>query len=375
MIPLFKVAMAPSVPEAVSEVLVSGFVGQGPKVEAFESALRQEIPDHRLVTVNSATSGLHLAIDLVARRGPLASPERGEILTTPLTCTATNWPILANGLRIRWVDVDPATFNLDLDDLARKVNERTAAIVVVHWAGYPVDLDRLRAIQDDAEDRFGHRPPVIEDCAHAWGATYKGRRVGGHGNLAVFSFQAIKHLTAGDGGLLVVPDDELFERAKRLRWFGIDREAPDDVRLRNDIPEWGYKFHMNDINATIGLENLREVGALVRRHQENAAYLDGALAEVPGLRLPERADDRESSAWIYSLCVERRQDFVAKLDSAGIMARPVHERNDRYSVTLPFREDLPQLDSFADEFISIPNGWWVTDEDRAHIVSTIKSGW
>lgn len=376
MIPLFKVAMSPTAPDEVGRVLMSGFIGQGSKVEEFEAALRERIANPYLLTVNSATSALHLALHLVATEQPKNVPEpRDEVLTTALTCTATNWPILANGLRIRWVDVDPNTLNVDLDDLARKITARTAAIVVVHWAGYPVDLDRLRAIQDRAEQMFGYRPPIIEDCAHGWGSTYKSRPLGEHGNIVVHSFQAIKHLTSGDGGLLVLPEEEQYRRAKLLRWFGISREDSADFRCKDDIAEWGYKFHMNDINAAIGLANLREVDAVVRRHQDNADFFDSALDGVPGLRITERAPDRQSAHWIYSVRVRDRDAFVKRMTDAGIMVSRVHERNDIYTATREYASLLPGLDRIIDEVISIPNGWWVTDDDREHIAATIRAGW
>ena len=168
MIPLFKVAMSDDASARVTEVLHSGYIGEGPRVAEFEQALAGRIGNPRVATVNSATSGLHLALRLVAGGPESTGGEPAEVLTTALTCTATNWPILANGLRIRWADVDPATLNVDLDDLERKITPLTRAVVVVHWAGYPVDLDRLRDIVGRAEQRYGFPLPVIEDCAHAW---------------------------------------------------------------------------------------------------------------------------------------------------------------------------------------------------------------
>jgi dTDP-4-amino-4,6-dideoxy-D-glucose/dTDP-4-amino-2,4-dideoxy-beta-L-xylose transaminase len=367
-IPLFKVAMSDSAPAQVEKVLRSGYVGQGPKVDEFESALATRIGNSNVVTVNSATSGLHLALHMVAAGG-------GEVLTTPMTCTATNWPILANGLRIRWVDVDPATMNVDLDDLARKITAATRAIIIVHWAGYPVDLERLRQVLDQAEQTFGVRPMVIEDCAHAWGATYRGLPLGNHGNIAVFSFQAIKHLTCGDGGLMVLPDAELSHRARLLRWYGIDRDSDKRFAFEYDITEYGFKFHMNDINASIGLANLEHVDEIVRRHRRNAAYFDAELSGVPGLELTERSPDRESSFWIYTIKVDGRDGFMRKLDEAGVMVSKVHERNDTYGCVREYASALPGMDRVADRYVSIPVGWWLSEDDRAHIVSTIRSGW
>ncbi|MEU3170217.1 DegT/DnrJ/EryC1/StrS family aminotransferase [Streptosporangium sp. NPDC006930] len=374
MIPLFSVSMSADAPAAVAQILGSGRIGQGAKVEEFERALGAAIGNPRVATLNSATAGLHLALRLVAGDGGPGGDPEGEVLSTPLTMEATNWAILANRLRIRWVDVDPATLNVDLDDLARKISPRTRAIMVVHFAGYPVDLDRLEEILDEAEARFGFRPAVIEDSAHAWGATYRGRPLGNHGNISVFSFQAIKHLTSGDGGAIVLPTDEAHERARLLRWFGIDRTAD---RLRNppDVLEWGFKFHMNDINASIGLANLAGVDRVLARHRENAAFYDSELAGIPGLELTERAGDRESSFWIYPMKVEDRESFMKRMDDAGIMVSNVHERNDLHTCVREYSALLPNLERVAPRVVCVPVGSWVTDEQRGHIVDTIRKGW
>lgn len=380
-VPLFKVAMSDAAIGAVAEVLRSGYIGQGPKVDELELALASRIGNPRVLTVNSATSGLHLALHLQRARtagdGKPQLADGDEVLTSALTCTATNWPILANGLRLRWVDVDPANFNIDLDDLERKLSPRTRAVMVVHWGGYPVDLTRLSAILDRAEQRFGFRPVVVEDCAHAWASTYRDAPLGNHGNYCVYSFQAIKHLTCGDGGALVVPDDEQYARGKLLRWYGIDRESPDraDFRCEADIPEWGFKFHMNDISAAIGLANLATIDDVIARHRANAACYDAALAGCEGVTIGERNADRVSSYWIYTIRVERLDDFMRMLKSQGVAASRVHERNDIHSCVADYRTPLPNLDRVVREMVSIPVGWWVTDDQRERIVDLIRAGW
>lgn len=378
-IPLFRVAMAESAAARVAETLASGFVGQGPRVDEFEAALAARIGNPRVVTVNSGTSALHLALHLLRRPGPDGWPGLApgdEVLTTALTCTATNWPALAQGLRPRWVDVDPATLNLDLDDLEAKLSSRTRAILLVHWGGYPVDLDRVRAIQRRARELFGFAPAVVEDCAHAWASTYRGLPLGNHGNLCAFSFQAIKHLTCGDGGALVGGDDETYRRSRLARWYGIDRDNPRaDFRCENDVAEWGFKFHMNDIAASIGLENLRIVDAVVARHRENARYYDARLAGCPGVRLLEYAADRESSYWLYTLLVDRRDDFLRRAAGAGIVASRVHERNDVHTCVREFAAPLPLLDEVARRMVCIPVGWWVDDAQRERVADFIREGW
>src|SRR5262245_40924051 len=239
MIPLFKVAMSPAAPARIADVFSGGMMVHGPAVGAFEEALRSVIGNPHLAVVNSGASALHLAMRLVADPGPGAPPRPGwrdEVLATPLTFEAANFAFLANGLRLRWVDVDPDSFTIDLDDLARKISPATAAISLVHWAGYPVDLDRLRRILDEAEAAHGHRPLVVEDCAHAWGATLRGRLLSNHGNICIYSFHALKHLTCGTGGMITLPDQLLHERVQRLRWFGIGRAA-DRINANYDLAE------------------------------------------------------------------------------------------------------------------------------------------
>lgn len=375
MIPLLQVEMSEGAPAAVSRVLTSGMIGQGPVVDEFERALRERIGNPYVATVNSGTSGLHLALRLVTDPAGDGHEGQGEVLTTPLTMVAANWAILANGLRPRWVDVDPATLNMDLDDLARKITPATRAIVIVHFAGYPVDLARIGAILDEAEAVHGIRPALIEDCAHAWGATYRGRPLGNHGNIAIYSFQAVKHFTTGDGGLMVLPTAELNERARRLRWFGIDREVPARGLTRDNIPEWGYKFHMNDINAAIGLVNLAETDTVLGRYRDNAAFYDRELASAEGVRLTERAPDREPSFWVYPLLVSEKDAFIKHMTDAGVMVSQVHERNDLHTALRPYRALLPGLERAVEQLVCIPVGRWVSDEDRQHIVDAIKQGW
>ena len=373
MIPLFKVFMSSTAQQEVGKVLESGFIGQGPKVEEFETELKSYLSNDYICTTNAATSAEHLALHLMKKD---FISEGDEVLTTPLTCTATNWPILANGLNIKWVDVDYFNLNMDLDDLERKISPSTKVIFVVHWGGYPVDLDRIKNIVDKTEQMYGFRPLVIEDCAHAIGSTFNGRRIGNSGNFCTFSFQAIKHLTTGDGGLLVCPTNEFHRRAKLLRWYGIDRDTnKKDFRCEADIPEWGFKFHMNDIAAAIGVENLKHLDANLTTHKSNAHYYDQELEGVEGVRLTERDERMDSSFWIYSLFVERKDDFMAYMKECEIMVSQVHERNDIHSCVKQFNSHLPTLDKITPELISIPVGWWVTKEQREYIADCIKKGW
>jgi dTDP-4-amino-4,6-dideoxygalactose transaminase len=364
MIPLFKTAMSPNAALDVARVLNSGYVGQGNKVEWFETALREHFNYPSIVTTNSATSAIHLALHM------LKLPMGTQVLTTPLTCTATNWPIRANGLTPVWVDVNPGTLNICLQDVSSKLTELTQVLMLVHWGGYPIDLAQIEHIKQEYRNKYNKRLHVIEDCAHAWGAKYKGQPVGTHGNLSVFSFGPIKPLSCGDGGVLLCRSEEETERARLLRWYGIDRDN------RNcDIEEWGFKFHMNDINASIGLANLEMSKKLVYGHRRHSLIYDVQLQGIPGVKLLERNPSHESSCWLYTMLVERRGEFILKMMEHGIEARPVHKRNDQYTCVDYLKLDLPRLDSIYSNIVCIPNGWWLTEDDRNHIINTIRSGW
>jgi len=392
MIQLFKVYMSKTAKDVAGDVLDSGYIGQGAKVDEFELELKERFKNDYVVTTNSATSAEHLAIHMLKKpfkgvqfqdnqritHGKWEGIEDGdEVLATPLTCTASNFPILANNLKIKWVDIDPKTLNMDLDDLARKITPKTKAIMLVHWGGYPVDLDKIKEIQDWAEFYFGFKPAVIEDCAHSFGSKFKGQPIGSHGNICTFSFQAIKHLTSVDGGALVLPHSNLYNKAKLLRWYGIDRENnKKDFRCEADIEEWGYKFHMNDVNAVIGMENLKDVDEnVIKKHKSNAKFYDENLKDVKGVELLERDPRMESAFWIYSMLVDRKQEFMDYMKECGIMVSQVHERNDIHTTVREFKTILPNLDKITPRLISIPVGWWVTEEERQYIVDCIKKGW
>jgi len=359
-IPLFKVFMSPESVENTSCVLQSGFISQGKQVEEFERRLKQYFNYPYLLTTNSATSGLILALRL------LNLPSGSEVLCSPLTCFATTTAVLENRLKIKWVDVDKDTCNICLKDLALKISEKTKAVLFVHWAGSPVDLDKVREICKDI--------PVVEDCAHAFSAKYKGKHLGQHGNLAVYSFQAIKHLTTGDGGLLFCRNEEEYQRAKLLRWFGISREKPKgvDFRLEDDIKEWGYKFHMNDINASIGLGNLPYMNELTTKHKKNAEFYNRHFSRLFNVKILQQNSSAESAYWIYTLKVSDKNSFLNYMKEKEITASQVHNRNDIHSCVSEFKISLPQLDLLEKQIVSIPVGWWLTEEEKMRIITAVK---
>lgn len=380
--PLFKVYMNNTVGEDVTKVLLSGKISQYSQVTDFEKELSNFIGNSKLLTVNSGTSSLHLAYHLLKKPNEeLNFPgleDGDEVLTTALTCTATNWPILANNLKIKWVDIDPNNMNINLDDLKNKLSEKTKIICIVHWGGTPLNLNKLKEVCDYAENKYGFRPMVIEDGAHAFGAEYDGKKIGNHGNIVMHSFQAIKHLTTVDGGLLILPTQELYERGKLIRWFGISRERKNkqkDFRVEDDIKEWGFKFHMNDVNATIGLSNLPFAIENLEIHRKNAEYYNKELKNLKKITLLNIDSNINSAFWLYTFKIEgkNRDDFINFMTDKSICVSQVHGRNDTHSCVNDFKSNLPILDEYCEKVMCIPVGWWLTEDDTKYIVECIKT--
>jgi perosamine synthetase len=352
--------MPESVLEPVNSTLMSGYVGQGPRVEEFEEKLASWFNNRNVITVNSGTSAIHLALRL-------AGVGHGdEVISTPMTCTATNVPILERGASIVWADIDPDTGNVDPLDVERKITTRTKAILVVHWGGYPCDLFELNRIAQD------HGVKLIEDAAHAFGAQYQGNLIGAHSDFVCFSFQAIKHLTTVDGGALTTKNSDDYRRGKLLRWYGIDRETEQrDFRCEADVKEYGYKFHMNDVAATIGLAQLPHVPDVISKHRENARFYEERLSGLSRLRLLSYQSDRESSYWLFTIRVKDRPSFMEMARSEGFVVSQVHARNDEHTMFRDFRRVLPGVDAFSADHVSIPVGWWLTAADREQIANAV----
>lgn len=370
-IPLFTVFMSPDVDEPLLEVLHSGYIGQGPKVEEFEQKLGEYIGNHNVLTVNSATSGLHLALRLAK------VSEGSEVISTAMTCTATNMPILANGGKIVWADVDKDTGLIDPLDIERKITSKTKAIIVVDWGGTPCDMDAIMAIGKK------YAIPVIEDAAHAFGATYKGKKVGTIADFTVFSFQAIKHITTVDGGAVFCNDTSDFKRGKLLRWYGIDREGErKDFRCEEDIREWGYKFHMNDVNAVIGIQQLPHADEIIAKHRANARLYITQLSDY--YKQAWRVSyNHVGSFWLFTVLLPdagARLRFMQFMKDNNVMVSQVHARNDLHTTFIPYQVNLPGVTSFVDRQVSIPVHWKLSGSDVSRISKLCnrfakKEGW
>ena len=348
----------------VTEVLGTRWIGQGPKVDEFENNFASHFNlTGAPLAVGSGTDALHLAY-------LLAGVKTGDDVVVPLfTCTATNIPLLYIGARPIFIDINPSTMNISIDDLRKKITRKTKAIVCVHYGGLPCDMDEIHEIANH------YKIPVIEDAAHALGATYHGKYVGDISQFTMYSFQAIKHLTTGDGGMLVMKDRNKLALGQRLRWFGIDRANKQNGIWDNDIVEVGYKYQMTDIAAAVGLAGLEEISeTLAYRRNLFFRYLD-KLKNTKGISIVNDCDSRKThAAWLFTILAERRKELQHKLRLKGIESGQTHYRNDRYSIFQDVGK-YPGMDSVDDKYLVLPLHTKVSLQDVDRICEIINSGW
>lgn len=361
MIPLVKVAMPPreALMPALEAVLYGGVIAEGEHVYRFEDEFARHFGLKHVAATSSGTGALHVALLLAG-----AMPGT-EVITTSMTAEPTNTTILQTGATPVFADVDPSTGNLDPTDVAARITPRTRAICVVHYAGYPAKLDALRQLADQYDIA------LIEDCAHALGARWQNRPVGSFGDFAIHSFQAIKHMTTVDGGMLTLADGELLPQARKLRWFGMAKGVS---RTEVDITMPGYKYNMTNVAAVIGLQQLVGIDALLNSYIANGRAYDRALAAVSGVAPATVPADSAPSYWLYTLLADDADGVIRRLAEIGVMASKLHRPNHFHSVFRPFAGDLPGLDTFYRRLVHVPSGWWVTAEDRERIIDAISKG-
>ncbi len=343
-IPLFMPYVAPDAKDLVSNVLSTRWIGQGPLVKKFEEKFEETfLNGESAMAVGSGTDALHLSY-LLSNIGP-----GDEVIVPVFTCTATNIPLLYIGAKLKFVDVNPLTLNIDIADLKRKISKKTRAIVVVHYGGLPCEMDEILELAED----FGI--PVIEDAAHALGAIYKGRKVGTLSDFTMYSFQAVKHITTGDGGMLAIKNQSLIDRAMKLRWFGIDRSAKQKGIWENDITEIGYKYQMTDVSAALGLTALDTFNQVLEHRQKLLAQYQINLAQISNVTMLGAPDGvSEHAAWLCTIRTSKRRALQEFLFQNGVESNQVHYRNDRYTIFSDFRNDVPNMDSIENEYLVLP---------------------
>lgn len=361
--------------EAVAEAIRSGWVTTGPKVKEFEQEFADYCgPEAIAVSVNSATAGLHLALEALGI-GP-----GDEVIVPTWTFTASAEVVRYLGAEPVLVDVDPHTLNIDLASAEASVGDRTRAIMPVHFAGLPVPATSIRLFAEE------HDLHVVEDAAHAFPAASKGVTVGsGPSAATVFSFYATKTITTGEGGMVVTHDPWIAERLRVMRLHGISRDAFD--RYRSDVPAWrydvvapGYKYNLTDPAAAMGIVQLARAHQMRERRAEIAATYDRAFADLD-LQLPARGSERDLHAWhLYVVRVRVQADrdpFIEDLARMGVGTSvhfiPLHLQpywRDRGRLAT---ESFPVATSEFGRVVSLPIFSGMTDAQVARVVAAVRS--
>ena len=348
----------------VKKKLSGRWLGQGPMVDKFENDFKNKFARNcSAVATGSGTDSLHLAYILAGLK------KGDEVITTIFTCTATNIPMLYMGLKIKFADIDKETMNISIKSVKKLITKNTKAIVCVHYGGLPCDMDELIKISKK------NNITLIEDAAHALGAKYKGKPIGGISDFSTFSFQAIKHFTTGDGGMLIVKNKKLEDKAKRIRWFGIDRKKKQQGIWKNDVHEIGYKYQMTDIAATMGCDSLKEFNNIIKHRQKIYKTYLKELSKNKKVQCIHDYDKKKShGAWLFTISVSNKDFVQKKLRQHNIETNQVHFRNDRYSIFKKYvkGKKFPNMDYLENRYLVLPLHHKVTTKDAKFISKLVN---
>lgn len=386
--PLFKVHIdKKNALKKMAEVFDSGFINEGVQVTQLTEALQERFGTKQLILVNSCTSAITLALRLSGVK------RFNEVVSTSMTCVATNCPIATQDASIAWADIDPTTGCIDVESVKKafaanpKILNNVVfegqtvvkAVIAVAWAGNPPDLRALR----DLCDRY--KVKLILDAAHAFGAKYEGVDISSLPDYTCFSFQAIKHITTGDGGALVCRSEKDWLLSKQLKWFGIDRDAAKDANGNWKGQHWdfdvvtaGYKFNMNNLAAALGLSQLPHVDKILQGHIDNASRYDVLFSKSKFLTPLRVNEGAQSAHWVYTILLKEeyahlRDELLKRLNEEGVGAGLVHVPNDPYTCFSEFRTLLPGVKVFSERQLSLPVGWWLKKSDIDHIARRVNA--
>ena len=349
--------------EELKKTLESTWLNTGKKEKEFREKIKRHFNAKYVVACNSGTAALKIALKTLGV-GP-----GDEVVSTPYTFIATNTSILEVGATPVFADIDYGTLNINPKSIDEKITPRTKAIMVVHFGGLPVELDEIRKIAAK------HNLPIIEDSAHAMGSKYKGDYIGSKGDIITFSFQVVKIVTCGDGGVIATPNEKYYKSLKEYSWYGVDREEKTlnflDP-LPDDITKLGYKANMNDITATIGCVALDHLDDRLMKRQEIGNFYRDNLQNVRGFKLLEYPDYSHPNYQIFPIHVENREAFAKFMFANNIQVNVNNRRNDKYSIFGGMRSDLPNTAKVDLDTILLPCHGDLSLENLDRIVTKIK---
>lgn len=370
MIPYGKQTIEQDDIQAVVDVLKSDFLTTGPKIAEFEQTVADYVGAKYAVAISNGTSALHAAC-FAAGIGP-----GDEVITTPLTFAASANCVLYCGGTPVFADVDPKTYNIDPEDIRRKITDRTKAIIAVHLAGQPCDMDAIHSIARE------HGLIVIEDGAHALGSVYKGKKVGSMSDMTTFSFHPVKPITTGEGGMIVTDNEDFYKKMVLFRSHGITRD--DSMMTRNDGPwfyqqfDLGYNYRITDIQCALGCSQMKKLDRFLARRKEIVARYNEAFADCDNIITPYQLSDTESGWHLYIVQVkncDRRQVFENMREKGigvnvhyiPVYMHPYYQEHGYENVHCANAEEI------YSHIISLPLYPRLTSEQQDYVIDTLKS--
>lgn len=366
MIPVQRPYLGQEELEAVRQVFDSRWLGMGSATKEFEDKLCEFLGAKHVIAVNTGTSALHMALDAINLQ------PGAEVILPSLTFVAAVQAVIAVGARPVFCEVCPDTLNMDVQDALRRVTDRTQVIMPVHYGGLACDMDELLT--------FGRerRIWIVEDAAHAFGSTYKGRKVGTLGDLTCFSFDPIKNITCGEGGAVVTDNDELANRLIPKRILGIENDTWSRYRSeRNwfyEVVTPGYRYHLSNINAAIGLEQLKRMDVFKVRKQAIVRRYDEAFRDIPGLALiKHNLDETFPFFYIVRVLNGRRDAMMKYLKQKGIGTGVHYIPNHIQPLFAEFRVPLPITGQVYEEILTLPLYFEMTDDDQQAVVEATRT--
>ncbi|MEM4268202.1 MAG: DegT/DnrJ/EryC1/StrS family aminotransferase [Candidatus Woesearchaeota archaeon] len=375
MIPLFRPSYSDEEISAVVSVIKSGWWGSGPEVTKFEKEFSSFIGTSEAVALNSGTASLHLAGKV------LNLPKGSEVITTPLTFISTAFLADYNNLKIVFADIEEDTLNIDPDDIKRKITRKTKVIVPVHYGGHSCRMDEIMEIAKE-NNLF-----VIEDCAHASGASYKGKKLGSIGDIGCFSFQAVKNIATGDGGMITTNNKEWAENVRVLRWVGITRDTSqrterEQYNWEYEIREVGYKFQMTDIAAALGRVQLKRLPQNNRIRRQITEFYNQQFASLKWLKTPKQQPYADSSNHNYCIRVnvgtpeeneKIRNNLILHLKKKRIHSSVHYKPVYLQKVYNHIKVDCPVTDKVWKSLLLLPIFPDMSEEEMFAVTDAVKS--
>jgi dTDP-4-amino-4,6-dideoxygalactose transaminase len=317
------------------------------------------------IAVGSGTDALHLAYIL-------SNLKKGDEVIAPVfTCTATNIPLLYHDIKIKFADIDPRTMNISLNHVEKLITKKTKAIIFVNYGGIPCDLKKLNQLKKK------HNLILIQDAAQSLGSKYKKKDIAEFSDFTIFSFQAIKHITSGDGGILTFKNKKLLAKSRRIRWFGIDRIKKQGGTWENDIKEIGYKYQMTDISARLLLDSMKDFTKIISHRKKIFNTYKKFLSSNKHVKILDNFDkDLTNSFWLCTILVKNKrvalQNYLRKYN---IETNQVHFRNDRYSIFKKHirKKSFPNMDKVENNYLVIPMNLRISSKDAEFISKKINS--